>query len=128
MGISRKNLEEIAKDSAKAENIVLYSEMQTLFRQGEYVAAAELTAGMIEDASKDPEAFSAFGLSPDRLAVDAGVSYLKASEKAEKEESVSREQTINYLNSAKEFLSKVKPDEKNRVRENLAIIEERLKK
>jgi tetratricopeptide (TPR) repeat protein len=128
LGISRNNLEEIAKESTEAENIMLYSEMQTLFRQGEYVAAAELTAGMIEDASKDPKAFYAIGLSPDRLAVDAGVSYLKASDKAEKEGSVSREQMVNYLNSAKEHLSKVKPDEKNRVRENLAIIQEKLKK
>lgn len=124
--ISKDNLTKSLNDLEMRDNNVKYSRISELFKEKRYLEAANLSAEGIEDFEKNPEVFSKIGLTKDRLLTDAGVSYLKEAEKAEKK-FAPPDEIQNLLENAQEFLKEVKvPD--STTKSNINIIKKKLKK
>jgi len=116
---ARKDLEEIGPQSK-------YRRISNLFSEGRYLEAATLAAEGLNDLEKNPEVFNKIGLTKNRLLNDAGVSYLKAAEEAEKK-GYTPDEIQKLLEASREILKEIKsPD--NITKSNLNIIEEKLKR
>jgi len=122
--ISRENLTAPQNDLAMIGPIIKYSKISKLYSEGKYNASAALASEALEDYETNPEVFQKIGLTKDRLLQDAGVSSLKAAEKA-KAEAAPSDQIQSILENAREYLKDIKTPDKT-TKSNLAIINQKL--
>lgn len=123
--IVRENLVAPRNDLAIVVPNAKYSQINQLYGKGKFAESASLAAEALHDYESKPEVFKKIGLNKERLLKDAGVSYLKASEKAEKG-STSAEEVKALLVNAQKYLQEVpKPD--SITKSNLHIVGEKLR-
>jgi tetratricopeptide (TPR) repeat protein len=125
LGLTGDLLMKDRRDLEDKERISKYRGIPVLFKLMRYAEAAGLAEEALEAFKQDPKGFSRIGLTQDRLLTDAGVSYLKAAEDAEKGGAPAEEARM-LLENAKGHLEKVEGLNPAMARENLKIIERKL--
>jgi len=127
LGLSKGLLIKDQDDMEDKERIHRYRAIPVLFQAMKYIEAAALAEEALEASKQDPQGFARIGLPGDRLLTDAGVSYLKAAEEAERRGAPPQE-IKTLLENSREHLEKVKRLNPAVTRENLEIIEEKLRR
>jgi hypothetical protein len=123
--ITKKNIVDALNDLEKYLVISTYNKIPQLYKQERYIEAGGLAGALLMDYNEDPTKFNKVGINEDRLLIDAGVAFFKASEEAEKR-GVAKNDINNLLGISKKYLLNVKATDYDFVQRKLFVIDSKM--
>ena len=105
-----------------------YAVVRAHFEAGAFAEAAKAAEDFIANWGQESKRLAQVRLSTDLLAADAGISHLKVAEELGRQVNPDGEEVTRRLQAAKNQLLSIQAPQKLKVKENLTLIDQMLKK